>query len=268
MNIINFQSGAVRSWAEFSGDFNPIHFDLDRANQAGSDKIIVHGMLPLMYAKQEVTQAHLLAGDDGAALSIKALLKRPVKLADDYAIHVKASSNGGRFSISECASSSTAVQGTYASEINPAEVRSDASRRLLVGSVSDRLSRFAVDFPSISCLWIAFDGIAFSEFLRSEIPFQLAKSMGMTGLAEDQSALMAQALTVQTSHRCRVAPSWVRKKFGDDSSDLSLDIHVQDPVALNTSDSELLASIDLDVYVDQELAISSEIGLMMKTTQQ
>ena len=51
-----FGHAHIESWARFSGDFNPIHFDLEKARLAGSPAIIVHGMLPLLYVKQAVTR--------------------------------------------------------------------------------------------------------------------------------------------------------------------------------------------------------------------
>jgi len=58
----------TRTFAEVSGDFNPIHLDPDFAREAGLDGIIVHGLCTMSYLVQCVTD---WAGDPGCLKKIK-----------------------------------------------------------------------------------------------------------------------------------------------------------------------------------------------------
>ncbi|MFV0298829.1 MAG: MaoC/PaaZ C-terminal domain-containing protein, partial [Hyphomicrobiaceae bacterium] len=52
MSALRFGGEAVRAWADYSGDFNPIHFDERLAEAAiGKGGTVVHGMLAMMPLK-------------------------------------------------------------------------------------------------------------------------------------------------------------------------------------------------------------------------
>lgn len=51
-STLQFKQSDVQSWAEFSGDWNPIHFDKDAAARAGIPAPFAHGMLALLTFKQ------------------------------------------------------------------------------------------------------------------------------------------------------------------------------------------------------------------------
>jgi len=46
---------AIGIYAGASGDFNPMHIDVDAARKAGFDDVFVHGMLPAAYLLRAVT---------------------------------------------------------------------------------------------------------------------------------------------------------------------------------------------------------------------
>ncbi len=46
----------VRNWAEFSGDWNPLHFDVNVAHAFGAKTIFAHGMLSMLPTKISVSK--------------------------------------------------------------------------------------------------------------------------------------------------------------------------------------------------------------------
>src|SRR5579884_3045763 len=46
----------LRRYAEASGDYNPIHLDVEVAHRVGLDSVIAHGMLSMAFLGQFVTQ--------------------------------------------------------------------------------------------------------------------------------------------------------------------------------------------------------------------
>lgn len=46
-------------WAEFSGDYNPIHFDLQQAQHLGQVQLTVHGMRAMLDIKYQLSTALL-----------------------------------------------------------------------------------------------------------------------------------------------------------------------------------------------------------------
>src|SRR6185312_6718807 len=51
-----FAPDSIERWASFSCDYNPIHFDLAAAKRAGSEQLIVHGMLAVLPVKEALSQ--------------------------------------------------------------------------------------------------------------------------------------------------------------------------------------------------------------------
>ena len=58
----------VENWAAFSGDYNPIHFDLERVRKLGLEQLVVHGMLGIMPVKND-TEALSLMNDSPFGLT-------------------------------------------------------------------------------------------------------------------------------------------------------------------------------------------------------
>lgn len=52
MKSLYYTLADAKKWAEFSGDDNPIHFNLDWVRENGGDRLSVHGMRALLDAKQ------------------------------------------------------------------------------------------------------------------------------------------------------------------------------------------------------------------------
>jgi hypothetical protein len=63
VNPIRFCSESVQTWADYSGDYNPIHFDEKVADAAiGKGGRVVHGMLAMLPLKA-ATSAMRWEGD-------------------------------------------------------------------------------------------------------------------------------------------------------------------------------------------------------------
>ena len=48
MTLLHYTLADARQWAAFSGDENPIHFDLAAAREMGAGQLSVHGMRALL----------------------------------------------------------------------------------------------------------------------------------------------------------------------------------------------------------------------------
>ena len=100
MNQIAFGMPEVRRWAEFSSDFNPIHFEAEQARKAGLDDLVVHGMLALLPVKQAVSRAHAASGvaqqgGDGRWMKFHALFRNPIPHGSSSQLTVKPSRGNG-----------------------------------------------------------------------------------------------------------------------------------------------------------------------------
>jgi len=77
VNSVQYTLADANRWAEFSGDYNPIHFDLEQARLRG-EGLRVHGMRALLDIKQEIARAALGLDESAAYLRCVARLRQPV----------------------------------------------------------------------------------------------------------------------------------------------------------------------------------------------
>jgi acyl dehydratase len=71
----------LRSYADASGDYNPIHLDEQAAHSVGLDSVIAHGMLSMAFLGQFID--HQIAGIPGARIAqLKARFINMVHLGD------------------------------------------------------------------------------------------------------------------------------------------------------------------------------------------
>lgn len=81
---LNYTVRDAEKWAEFSGDYNPIHFDLKYAKSLGMDGLSVHGMRALLDMKSHLSDALLvnLPADD--YFSFVTRMRQPVFCKKPY----------------------------------------------------------------------------------------------------------------------------------------------------------------------------------------
>ncbi|MBW7983279.1 MaoC/PaaZ C-terminal domain-containing protein [Enterobacillus tribolii] len=83
--IVRYGPQDAQRWATFSGDFNPIHFDLAAAHHIGLPSRAVHGMRAMLDLKQHISKTYLQHTEENApSLHFSARLKAPLYESHDY----------------------------------------------------------------------------------------------------------------------------------------------------------------------------------------
>lgn len=75
-------------WAAFSGDYNPIHFDLQQAQHLGQEHLTVHGMRAMLDIKSQLSTVLLPQLPDVEFLRFNARLRQPVQCHTSYQLQV------------------------------------------------------------------------------------------------------------------------------------------------------------------------------------
>lgn len=263
MSALRFSSEAVRTWADYSGDFNPIHFDERIAEAAiGKGGTVVHGMLAMMPLKASQST---VAWEGEGWLQWTAMLRQAMPLGFGYAMESRIALPGRkvRFKLSAVDDAEAKITGhcsvvgfdpaPYAEfqqvEVDPAEARAE-------------LLRFSSLFPEVSPAWIGIDAMVFSRYIRlhAEAVFreELTRHFGEGG---PDVVAIGELITMQTVHT--------------DTFDRSLladlkDIHIESFAyayaktdELPSNDS-LFATVDIPVWINGVLVQVVQIGLMAR----
>lgn len=259
-----FEESHLQSWARFSGDFNPIHFDLERARQAGSPAIIVHGMLPLLYIKREVARHARERLADREWLRVKCRLKTPLQRDASHEFRLKDGDASARFSLSAATGGSELVQGLYSTLGSVERGGSVEAIGMSADEAQRKLAEFTTLFPDIDDFWIGLDGIAFAKFLSAGVLYRLASSFQAASDAHDQDELMQRALALQTFHSVTVAPWLIGRSLKEPPTLGAVRLHLTLPAVVQNSDTEFTGSERFDVFIDDEFAMQCDVGFLLK----
>jgi hypothetical protein len=161
---LDFDMPEVERWAQFSGDRNPIHFDLAHARAAGVDALIVHGMLVMMPMKQALSQATPPAG----WTKFRTLLRKPIAHGQRVVFDTRPAGEGLAFRLHDTSGQVEHFRGTYGRVDDPtSQLQGDVPRVRPLDPA--HLERFRAAYPDVRERWIALDAIVFSAFMRTRL---------------------------------------------------------------------------------------------------
>lgn len=182
-----FESHQVRRWADFSGDYNPIHFQNTRAIRAGLRGIVAHGMLVLIPAKRAASAfSHSHAPDEDR--QFKAFFKKPVPLGEPCFLRIDGTHRSLQFKIeSEKRSNDHSTESYVRGSYGVAKDRVAAIPRQTFESTLDwreisptmlqtRADEYAriYDMQPVP-LWAFLGSLVFSEYVRTSLDKDVAR---------------------------------------------------------------------------------------------
>lgn len=247
MRLITERSSAEK-WADFSGDYNVIHFDSEMARKIGASGPVVHGMLALLYIKQAAEIELDKFQPRHMWRRFNALFRNPIPQGTTVALDIVNKTDGVGFLLNQ--EDSACFKGTHGvttplspdeNKPEPTVVDADYAR--------DQYDKFRKNFPLITDSWIFLDGFVFSEFFRGEFP----------KLAAQQN----EKLTVQISHRVSFSPELLQSAFSSEKPFPRIAYTVKSPDVISQESSEF-GVFEVDVIVANQFAMRVEIGLLVK----
>jgi hypothetical protein len=211
---------SIQQWANFTGDFNPLHFDVERAKAIGEDDVTVHAMLPQLFLQQGFTPSlRRIAQWGGRSKSspltvtrwptMKTAFKRPVVKDRLHVLDADLDHVRGHFSLLSSHGGEATLCGVlFLSAFKPCGVSHGANRhglpltfKIRSHTASARLDAFRRSFPEISALWVFLSALTYSEFLNSNMP------VCVTGGSATEFA------TVHTAYTIAVDPIFARRSL-------------------------------------------------------
>ena len=87
--IFNYTLSDAQRWAAFSGDYNPIHFDLQHAQRFGQPALTVHGMRAMLDIKYQLSTGLLPCLPAPDFLRFNTRLRQPVLCNTPYALQLE-----------------------------------------------------------------------------------------------------------------------------------------------------------------------------------
>jgi hypothetical protein len=187
----------ARQWAAFSGDYNPIHFDLQYARLMGSEQLSVHGMRAMLDMKGALTNALLPKAE---YYRFSARLRQPVHCQTPYRLMmtgsgemasgnlVSESDNNSCFSAKLAAASQLVLSPTPVSK-TLTEMKIAALEHLFPNGVH----------LSAGC-WSFIDALMFHELLVSPTVLESIRALMPALKANTLVDVFTQVSVMQTHH--------------------------------------------------------------------
>lgn len=259
MNI-SFDSAAVQKWAKFSGDNNPIHFDLDAAAKAGGDGLIVHGMLVLLPIKQALTER---TPDFGAGVwtRMQASFRRPVPQSVKLSTRIRQTAARTHYAVVDSHGAAAYFEGVLSGgappEVLPEGLETIFSHEDLVR----RWNAFMVSFPGLSAKWIVLDAMIFSVFIKNHVPIFSQNILKVLGSDKSSETLLPVAVQTNQSvwfDRLAIDAITYPKNLGLTCRCALIDSLIDGSRAMGT--------VGLEAWLNGKRVLYSRLGLLMKMT--
>lgn len=190
----------AEAWAAFSGDYNPIHFDLHHAHKHGMEQLCVHGMRAMLDIKRYLSEALLCDPPESAHYLSTTRMRRKLLCRTPYHLQIVPSDTAF---VGQLLNNST-KESYFNSKLVPAgslrQVHSSHEQILSSTDIIISARRFPGSVFLPAQCWIFFDALLFQILMKStEMWGRLATSLPM-GAFNTLSEMLTQLTVVQTHH--------------------------------------------------------------------
>jgi MaoC like domain len=159
-----FSFADAEQWAAFSGDYNPIHFEMARARSFGSDRLIVHGMVALMPVRFLISDHFGSAGGDDKWWRMKSVFRQPVPQDTQMAIVRREIGDGARYTLSPAGERADMIRVHYDMQPPPLVDADYALASVPQSRIHQFLDAYGDGLPA----WMVADAAVFAGLVRSE----------------------------------------------------------------------------------------------------
>lgn len=259
--ILNFNKKSLKEWANFSGDFNPIHFDENKARQIGLDNLAVHGMLAMLPLKQYTADSFIKEQSDGFVW--RSSLRYPLDIDKDYQLLSKNSDNKISFTLHDMELAKKYFIGSMHKSTFNEEIRQFNFSDTQIFSIDPELikekqQQFKATFANVSLLWIYYDALLFSIFI-SKHATELCVQKFKEFMGNQEQFIGDNVLFLHTNHQVYVSSQMSQLNIEKVLDSINYGVMINDTT--NYKDS-LLINIVIPIWVKEEVSIIITMNIM------
>jgi len=194
--IYHYSLHDANRWALFSGDYNPIHFNIVHARRQGLEHLAVHGMRAMLDMKSLLTQRLLAQTPEAAFYRFSARLRKPLHCGFPYRLHLEES--GGRF-IGRMQDASDSSE-CFSARLAPAAPLEALSASVANTPLTAREEIFPGEANTPAGYWGFLDAVLFQHLLASPELLQMVNAVEPAFQAASMMAVFSRLPVVQTHH--------------------------------------------------------------------
>lgn len=260
--ILTYTVRDAEQWAAFSGDYNPIHFDLERARALGGDDLSVHGMRALLDMKQYLTTALLQAPPQAEYYAFSARLRQPLMCHKSYRMSLAGQPDGAKVSgkLTDDADGGLCFSAKLAAA-KPLEL---ASRANAVVYSADELRALSQRFPlpaeEPARLWGFLDAVLFQRIVEAPDTMQMVKEVFPALQADSLIDVFGRVPVVQTHHDVHFDARLFTPDAGFHAGS-GLHCAIQPTLVMGSGESGFVLSIVIQAWSEERPLLSTSVTL-------
>lgn len=265
---LNFTNEDLDNWAEFSGDYNPIHFNHEKAVQYSLGGVVVHGMLALLHMKAQLLENNY--APDKKWLQWKASIKKVIPKESSYIATIEKPSQikPVKFRMLDSNSGVKHIHGVCQYNSIDADKYSEPGDEYLLDSqyLVQKASKFKDYYPGIDSNWIFLDAAIFSQYInehsKSVLKEELSEYLGHESSVAP-GAENLEFMVMHTHHNLNISPSLYSQKLQTAWNNNQVRYKSIKREIINSGGS-LFGTVELPVWINAELVMVMELGLMAR----
>lgn len=271
MHHFSLDKNDIENWARFSGDWNPIHFNIEAARELGIDNLVVHGMLAALELKQKLHIGYLQRTDVGKYHRLKIYFRNPMLLGDDYKFFSK--ERNSAFSCRLCSVDEkdtimTARVKQLGSPEPHQDYKSEGALPVNLDDFKGSYSTFKRSFAHIDRFWIFVESYVFGQFIKHHMSEVFDKLRELTDVSFSNLEEIDGYSVVQTTQEISLIGSTMKDlelQAIDDclSGRSTIKFQISDYMVSGDEDV-FLGEVKILIFLNDKCEMISEIGLLGK----
>ncbi|KAA1187972.1 MaoC/PaaZ C-terminal domain-containing protein [Photorhabdus heterorhabditis] len=265
MNV-QFSKEDLKQWAEFSGDYNPIHFDEKIAREVGLGGIAVHGMLAMIPLKSGYHHSSQPNENIGRQWHVN--LRNPVPLDACYCIKTKHIDLNGKttFNLQDEITNLKLLVGHYSCFDFSQKTRflEKPQCQVPLQETIRKSIEFKNTFPRVNEFWIFLDALIFYLFMQQSAKTALATEFknyfGKQG-RHDETCLK-DLIVLHVMHTVSFSPALLNREIPDEMPSIEYSILPKDTFDV---DGSLYGTLEIPIWLNGEIVLVVEMSLMGTT---
>lgn len=198
--ILNYSVRDAEEWAAFSGDYNPIHFDLQYVRNMGAEQLSVHGMRAMLDMKRHLSAALLAATPKEDFYSFSTRLRHPVLCHTPYQLQITEKGSQVTGKLLDSATQEICFSSKLTAAQPLVQVNGGQEHRLALAEVMALSQQFPGDAADAAQTWGFFDALLFQLVVKSPETLAMVTETLPELAAATLIEVFAQIPVVQTHH--------------------------------------------------------------------
>lgn len=198
MTDMTYDGFHAKRWAHFSGDYNPIHFDLLAVAKLNQTALVAHGMRVLADVQNElINHSGIFSATYSSPVKFSAKFEKPVSCGTMYSLRHNDGETKTTFKLIDSSTGITHIRGTI-SQANYPTINDVIAERVLSKEYQDEVvALWPADIEKNYAVFLS--SVMFRELFRTKDLFP-ADFLNKCTPVHSLSALLSQEHVLQTHY--------------------------------------------------------------------